>query len=83
MQQRPGRPPDCQESMLEQLNPFDDPEQDCRVLRNARGLYSLWPDFSPVPAGWVTAFGPAPHPECVLWLETHWTDMRPAALRDA
>ncbi|NDL63832.1 MbtH family protein [Acerihabitans arboris] len=68
---------------MEQLNPFDDPLQDCLVLRNQQSQYSLWPDFSPVPRGWAPVFGPAPRAECGRWLETHWTDMRPAALRGA
>lgn len=66
---------------MEHVNPFDDPAQVCRVLGNEQQQYSLWPDFSPVPAGWTPVFGPAPRAECDGWLENHWTDRRPAALR--
>jgi len=52
-------------------------------VQNDQRQYSLWPDFSAVPAGWTPVFGPAARPLCVLWLEQHWQDMRPASLRKA
>ncbi|MEA9391501.1 MbtH family protein [Acerihabitans sp. TG2] len=65
---------------MEQLNPFDDPAQVCRVRHNEQRQYSLWPDFSSVPAGWTSVFGPSPRAECVEWLESPWMDRRPANL---
>ncbi|MEB6336927.1 MbtH family protein [Serratia rhizosphaerae] len=67
---------------MDMPNPFDDPQQRCLILCNGQQQYSLWPDFSPAPAGWRTVFGPAVRAECVGWLETHWRDMRPAAQRE-
>lgn len=67
---------------MDMQNPFDDPQQRCLILCNAQQQYSLWPDFSPAPAGWRTVFGPAERAECVGWLETHWQDMRPAVQRE-
>jgi len=52
-------------------------------VQNDELQYSLWPDFSAVPAGWTPVFGPAARPLCVIWLEQHWQDMRPASLRKA
>ncbi|WP_431225538.1 MbtH family protein [Serratia sp. L9] len=68
---------------MEYLNPFDDEQQSCHILRNDEELYSLWPDFSAIPAGWVSVFGPASRGHCVTWLEQHWQDMRPASQRQA
>ncbi|MGL5389387.1 MAG: MbtH family protein [Serratia sp. (in: enterobacteria)] len=63
---------------METLNPFDDEQQICYVLRNDQRLYSLWPDFSAIPTGWVSVFGPDSREHCIQWLEQHWQDMRPA-----
>lgn len=68
---------------METLNPFDDEQQICYVLRNEELLYSLWPNFSAIPAGWISVFGPASREHCVHWLEQNWQDMRPASLRKA
>lgn len=54
------------------LSPFDDQQQICYILRNEQQQYSLWPDFSPTPQGWLRVFGPAMREECVRWLEQHW-----------
>ncbi|MGF6563069.1 MbtH family protein [Erwinia aphidicola] len=69
--------------MTEQQNPFDDESLDFLVLLNARGQYSLWPAFAEVPAGWHTVSGPAARAGCISYIETHWQDMRPAAIKTA
>jgi MbtH protein len=69
--------------MTEQQNPVDDESLDFLVLLNARGQYSLWPAFAEVPAGWQTVSGPAARAECISYIETHWQDMRPAAIKTA
>jgi MbtH protein len=61
-------------------NPFDDPDALYRVLRNAEGQYSLWPSFAEVPPGWDMVLADRPRPECVAYVEEHWTDLRPAGL---
>lgn len=68
---------------METQNPFDDEQQICLIVCNDQLQYSLWPEFSSVPAGWTPVFGPAARPLCVLWLEQHWQDMRPTSLRKA
>jgi MbtH protein len=65
------------------LNPFDDPDARYRVLVNAEGQHSLWPEFADVPDGWEAVHGPAGREECVHYVERHWTDMRPRSLRVA
>ncbi|HEX8767445.1 MAG TPA: MbtH family NRPS accessory protein, partial [Jatrophihabitans sp.] len=40
----------------------------------------LWPTFVDVPQGWRTVFGPDSRSACLAYVETHWTDLRPASL---
>ncbi|MFD0886040.1 MbtH family protein [Streptosporangium algeriense] len=61
-------------------NPFEDPDSRYFVLVNDEGQYSLWPTFSPVPAGWEVVFGDAARQECLDHIERSWTDMRPKSL---
>jgi uncharacterized protein YbdZ (MbtH family) len=61
-------------------NPFEDEDGEYLVLVNDEGQYSLWPGFRLIPAGW-TAVGPKrKRQECLDWIETNWTDMRPKSL---
>lgn len=54
---------------------------DFHVVINDELQYSIWPAYRPVPAGWKTVGVTAPRAECLAYIETHWTDMRPASLR--
>jgi MbtH protein len=64
-------------------NPLDDPQGSYRVLVNDAQQHSLWPGDLTVPAGWSAVFGPETRDACLGYVESHWTDMRPAALRTA
>ncbi|EKN4689224.1 MbtH family protein [Yersinia ruckeri] len=66
-----------------QVNPFDDETIPFLVLINEQRQYSLWPEFSAIPAGWESVFGPALRESCVRYLEMNWTDMRPLSLINA
>lgn len=66
--------------MTEQQNPFDDETLAFHVLINHLDQYSLWPAFSPVPAGWRSVAGPLPRGEAIRYIETHWLAMQPAAV---
>lgn len=61
-------------------NPFEDPEGEYTVLVNAEGQHSLWPAFVDVPAGWTVAYATTGRQECLDYVESHWTDMRPKSL---
>ncbi|MFF2510440.1 MbtH family protein [Streptomyces sp. NPDC058086] len=61
-------------------NPFEDPEAQYLVLVNHEGQHSLWPLFAAVPTGWSTAHGPASRQECLDYVTTNWTDLRPRSL---
>ncbi|MBK0004703.1 MbtH family protein [Erwinia sp. S38] len=69
--------------MTEQQNPFDDESLSFLVLLNAQQQYSLWPAFADVPPGWQTVTGPDSRADCISYIEAHWQDMRPAALKQA
>jgi len=67
-------------------NPFDDESGRFLVLVNAEEQHSLWPVFAPVPDGWTLAYGGpdgAERGECLTFVETNWTDLRPRSLREA
>ncbi len=64
-------------------NPFENPEGVYLVLVNDENQHSLWPDFADVPAGWRVVHGPAARQDCLEYVETHWTDMRPRSLAEA
>lgn len=61
------------------LNPFDDDSLVFRVLVNAQGQYSLWPDFADLPGGWQCCFGPADRAQCLAHVDQHWTAINPFA----
>lgn len=61
-------------------NPFEDEQATYRVLVNNENQHSLWPEFADVPTGWQAVFGPALRTECVDYVASNWTDMRPASL---
>ncbi|CAM5356884.1 MULTISPECIES: MbtH family protein [Streptomyces] len=61
-------------------NPFEDPEGSYLVLVNDEGQHSLWPAFAEVPDGWHTALDATTREAALEYVNTHWTDMRPASL---
>lgn len=65
------------------INPFDCQDGTYLVLVNAELQYSLWPEQTPVPAGWSVAYGPSARDACLAYVEATWTDMRPASLARA
>jgi MbtH protein len=48
------------------------------VLVNADGQYSIWPQDSPVPPGWMSEGTTGTRDECLDRVEQVWTDPRPA-----
>ncbi len=63
-------------------NPFED-ESAYFVLINDEEQYSLWPAFAPVPGGWRAVHGEDTRQNCLDYINSHWTDMRPRSLREA
>jgi MbtH protein len=64
-------------------NPFEDEDGAYLVLVNDEDQHSLWPADIDVPAGWQVALTASGRQECLDHIEAHWTDMRPASLREA
>lgn len=61
-------------------NPFEDEDASYLVLINDEGQHSLWPVFADIPEGWEKIFGEAGRQDCLDFIETSWTDMRPRSL---
>ena len=51
------------------------------VLINDEEQHSLWRADLDIPGGWRQVFGPGSKTECLAYVDTHWTDMRPLSLR--
>lgn len=64
-------------------NPFEDNDGVYLVLINDELQYSLWPAFADVPAGWKIVKDASGRQDCLDYIETHWTDMRPRSLVEA
>ncbi|MEV6395115.1 MbtH family protein [Streptomyces sp. NPDC051907] len=63
-------------------NPFEDEEGSYLVLTNDENQHSLWPAFADVPQGWSIVHE-GMRQNCLQYIESHWTDMRPKSLVDA
>lgn len=61
-------------------NPFEDDDGVYLVLVNDEGQHSLWPADIDVPAGWRVVLSAGTRPDCLAYIETNWTDMRPASI---
>ena len=64
-------------------NPFDDEDADFHVLVNDEDQFSLWPAFVKVPDGWSVVLRESPRGDCMDYINTNWTDLRPRSLREA
>jgi MbtH protein len=57
-------------------------EETYRVVVNHEQQYSIQPADRELPAGWRDAGVTGSRETCLAHVETVWTDMRPASLRD-
>jgi uncharacterized protein YbdZ (MbtH family) len=62
-------------------NPFENEDGQYLVLVNDEDQHSLWPAEIAVPAGWHSVYGVDSRNACLEYIESAWTDMRPASLR--
>jgi uncharacterized protein YbdZ (MbtH family) len=61
-----------------------DEEEDTRtytVVVNHEEQYSIWIADRELPLGWKACGKSGPKQECLEWIESVWTDMRPLSLR--
>ena len=61
-------------------NPFENPDGEFIVLVNDDGQHSLWPTFRDAPQGWTAATAPGTREGCLMYIDQHWTDIRPKRL---
>ena len=52
-----------------------------QVVVNHEDQYSIWPAGREIPAGWQAVGEPDTRAECLDYIESTWTDMRPLSLR--
>ena len=64
-------------------NPFEDETGSFYVLVNEEDQHSLWPAFAEIPTGWTAVHGKDTRQNCLEYVESHWTDMRPKSLVEA
>jgi MbtH protein len=53
-----------------------------RVVVNDEEQYSIWLDDRDLPAGWRAVDKTGSRADCLAYIETVWTDMRPRSLRE-
>lgn len=53
------------------------------VVMNHEEQYSIWPDYKDIPGGWRAVGKSGSKKECLEYISTVWTDMRPLSLRRA
>ena len=53
------------------------------VVVNHEEQYSIWPAGKALPAGWREAGKTGEKQECLAWIKSVWTDMRPLSVRRA
>ena len=62
------------------LNELEDPTIYIVVV-NHEEQYSIWPADRELPLGWTAVGQPATKAECLEYITSVWTDMRPLSLR--
>jgi len=63
------------------MNQDDEDTTIYNVVINHEEMYSIWPAYKDVPAGWTTVGKSGPKAECLAYIKEVWTDMRPLSLR--
>jgi MbtH protein len=60
---------------------FDREDATFKVVVNDEEQYSIWPDYKQTPAGWREVGQVGNKKDCLAYIESVWTDMRPLSLR--
>ena len=63
------------------MKPDDEDNTVYSVVVNHEEMYSIWPAYKPLPAGWREAGKSGLKGECLTYVAEVWTDMRPLSLR--
>ncbi|WP_145831928.1 MbtH family protein [Bradyrhizobium huanghuaihaiense] len=51
------------------------------VVRNVEEQYSIWPQDREIPTGWTSVGFEGSKAECLSWISSNWTDIRPLTVR--
>lgn len=51
------------------------------VVVNHEEQYSIWAEYKTIPEGWSSVGQTGSKEECLEYIKTVWTDMRPLSLR--
>lgn len=62
---------------------WDSPDTRFLVVVNHEEQYSIWPDYKELPDGWRAVDKQGSKAECLAYIESVWSDMRPLSLRQA
>jgi MbtH protein len=62
---------------------WGDDQTEFIVVMNEEEQYSIWPSYKAIPAGWRDVGRRGNKADCLAYIETAWTDMRPRSLREA
>lgn len=60
---------------------FDDPNAIFTVVINHEEQYSIWPKDREIPHGWEEVGKTGNKEECLAYIESNWSDMRPLSVR--
>ncbi len=60
---------------------FDHEDTVFHVVVNDEEQYSIWPEYKALPQGWREVGKTGKKQECLEYIESVWTDMRPLSLR--
>ena len=74
----------CPEDSFEVAEMADGDQDDdavYAVVVNHEEQYSIWPSGRPLPLGWTPAGKTGRKDECLAYIESVWTDMRPLSVR--
>ncbi|GIJ44254.1 antibiotic synthesis protein MbtH [Virgisporangium aliadipatigenens] len=63
------------------MQDLDEDDTTYKVVVNAEEQYSIWPNGRENPLGWFDVGPSGPRSECLAYIETTWTDMRPLSVR--
>ncbi len=61
----------------------NDDSMQYKAVINHEEQYSIWPADRENPLGWKDAGKQGTKAECLAYIESVWTDMRPKSLREA
>jgi MbtH protein len=62
---------------------WDSPDSRFLVVANHEEQSSIWPDYKALPDGWRAGDKQGSKEECLAYIESVWSDMRPLSLRQA